>query len=248
MVTPEHFAQTVVEDYNLTYNYHSIIAKQIHDQLNDFKAHSNHYDGEGGEFLSTENTLQAGSLDEENDAWWEAWRKRLRTESRVGRSGKSQNRRRRRAIKLEDDESSLPQDEKPMSVEDFPLKEDLFSEDMRILIKVCHVVPGPEIRFHRLVKLDIIVGSVKLDDQFEWDLDNVSASPEYFAEVYTSELGLGGEFKQVDSCSWFELVLIRHFYLERPLLTRSGSKCRHTKNLSSSLAMPLMVNLSRMKI
>lgn len=45
------------------------------------------------------------------------------------------------------------------------------------------------------LQLDIIVGSVKLEDQFEWDLDNMDASPERFAEVYTKELGLGGEFK-----------------------------------------------------
>jgi len=38
---------------------------------------------------------------------------------------------------------------------------------------------------------------MKLDDQFEWDLENVDASPEQFAEVYAMELGLGGEFKYV---------------------------------------------------
>ena len=36
---------------------------------------------------------------------------------------------------------------------------------------------------------------MKLDDQFEWDLDNADASPEQFAEVYAKELGLGGEFR-----------------------------------------------------
>jgi SWI/SNF-related matrix-associated actin-dependent regulator of chromatin subfamily B protein 1 len=43
--------------------------------------------------------------------------------------------------------------------------------------------------------LDIIVASIKLDDQFEWELDNPLASPEDFAEVYAQELGLSGEFK-----------------------------------------------------
>ena len=38
---------------------------------------------------------------------------------------------------------------------------------------------------------------MKLDDQFEWDVDNDGASPERFAEVYASELGLAGEFKYV---------------------------------------------------
>ncbi len=41
------------------------------------------------------------------------------------------------------------------------------------------------------------MGSIKLDDQFEWDLDNADASPEEFAEVYARELGLVGEFKYV---------------------------------------------------
>jgi SWI/SNF-related matrix-associated actin-dependent regulator of chromatin subfamily B member 1 len=35
---------------------------------------------------------------------------------------------------------------------------------------------------------------MKLDDQFEWDLDNEITTPEQFAEVYSKELGLGGEF------------------------------------------------------
>ena len=38
---------------------------------------------------------------------------------------------------------------------------------------------------------------MKLDDQFEWDIDNENASPEAFAEVYAQELGLAGEFKYV---------------------------------------------------
>ncbi|EJD52083.1 SNF5-domain-containing protein, partial [Auricularia subglabra TFB-10046 SS5] len=36
---------------------------------------------------------------------------------------------------------------------------------------------------------------MNLKDQFEWDIVNSSNSPEHFAEVYCSDLGLGGEFK-----------------------------------------------------
>ena len=36
---------------------------------------------------------------------------------------------------------------------------------------------------------------MKLDDQFEWDIENPGASPEEFADVYATDLGLGGEFK-----------------------------------------------------
>ncbi|KIJ33516.1 hypothetical protein M422DRAFT_35431 [Sphaerobolus stellatus SS14] len=45
-----------------------------------------------------------------------------------------------------------------------------------------------------LIKLDILVGSMKLDDQFEWDASCPSNSPEQFAELYAAELGLPGEF------------------------------------------------------
>lgn len=36
---------------------------------------------------------------------------------------------------------------------------------------------------------------MKLDDQFEWDIENADPSPEQFAEVYCSDLGLAGEFR-----------------------------------------------------
>ncbi len=45
------------------------------------------------------------------------------------------------------------------------------------------------------IQLDIIAGSYKLEDQFEWDLENVDPTPEQFAEIYATDLGLGGEFK-----------------------------------------------------
>jgi SWI/SNF-related matrix-associated actin-dependent regulator of chromatin subfamily B protein 1 len=42
---------------------------------------------------------------------------------------------------------------------------------------------------------------MKLDDQFEWDIENPGASPEQFAEVYARELGLGGEFRWVNNAA-----------------------------------------------
>lgn len=38
---------------------------------------------------------------------------------------------------------------------------------------------------------------MKLDDQFEWDMESSEVTPEEFAEVYTKDLGLNGEFKCV---------------------------------------------------
>ena len=40
-----------------------------------------------------------------------------------------------------------------------------------------------------------MVGSMKLEDQFEWDLSNPNNSPELFAEGYCVDLGLSGEVK-----------------------------------------------------
>ncbi|KAF8903075.1 hypothetical protein CPB84DRAFT_1835950 [Gymnopilus junonius] len=163
VVTPEAFAQSLMEDYALAPSYHSVIVKSIQDQLSDFRTHSlstaegegaangllpsSSHDGDQSESAG----LIKGTLDDESARWWELWRKRVRAEGGVVQA---------------------------LSVDEFKLDEKAMHEDMRILIR-----------------LDIIVGSVKLDDQFEWDLDNPTASPEDFAEVYTQELGLGGEFK-----------------------------------------------------
>ena len=45
------------------------------------------------------------------------------------------------------------------------------------------------------LQLDIIVASYKMEDQFEWDLENADPTPEQFAEIYCRDLGLSGEFK-----------------------------------------------------
>ncbi|KAF8653658.1 hypothetical protein AX16_003809 [Volvariella volvacea WC 439] len=224
VVTPEIFAQTIVEDYNLAPNYHAVITKSIQDQLSDFKAHHVSYDNDttttamtttgvghtGGDNdgddessnkqdgeITSASPLHRGQLDESNAAWWESWRKKLRTEKgyvRIGKRQISKGRKKRRtpgaatggaksdseskkggANAALDSESEV---DRGMSLEEFVIDESLMHEEMRILIK-----------------LDVIVGSMKLDDQFEWDIDNSHASPEGFAEVYCQELGLGGEFQ-----------------------------------------------------
>ncbi|KAJ7106061.1 hypothetical protein C8R43DRAFT_906388 [Mycena crocata] len=169
VVSPEHFAQTVVEDYNLAPTYHGVIVKAIQDQLADYRAHSINYDGDSWDVaIPRDDTLLTGTLEGESAEWWCQWRKRLRTEYRAEK-GKHK---RRKVVKDE------PENECPVAVEQIPVNDKTLHEDMRILIR-----------------LDIIVGSMKLDDQFEWDLDNAEASPEDFAETYTQELGLNGEFK-----------------------------------------------------
>ncbi|KAJ7337371.1 hypothetical protein DFH08DRAFT_705548 [Mycena albidolilacea] len=176
VISPEHFAQTVVEDYNLAHTYHAVITKTIQDQLSDYRAHSANYDGDSWDLAITENTLCAGKLEGESAAWWSAWRKRLRTEYGFVRAGRGKGHKRRKVI--QEDEDMAMADERPMSVDEFTFDHKALHDDMRILIR-----------------LDIIVGPIKLDDQFEWDLDNADASPEGFADIYAKELGLGGEFK-----------------------------------------------------
>ncbi|KAF8208209.1 hypothetical protein K438DRAFT_1961718 [Mycena galopus ATCC 62051] len=177
VISPEHFAQTVVEDYNLAHQYHAIITKTIQDQLSDYRAHSASYDGDSWDLAVAEDkdALRAGALEGETAAWWSAWRKRLRTEYGFVRTARGKGHKRRKVVKDDDMDAA---DERPMSVEEFKFDHKALQDDMRILIR-----------------LDIIVGPIKLDDQFEWDLDNASASPEGFAEIYAKELGLGGEFK-----------------------------------------------------
>ncbi|KAJ7794315.1 hypothetical protein B0H14DRAFT_2923586 [Mycena olivaceomarginata] len=159
VVSPEHFAQTVVEDYNLA-------------PFSAITAHSPNYDGDSWNIVRTNNTLRQGTLEGESAQWWGNWRKRLRTEYGFVRAERNKRRKLGKVVK------DKPEDEQPMSVEEFTVNNKTLHEDMRILIR-----------------LDIIVGSIKLDDQFEWDLDSDDASPEDFAEIYAQELGLGGEFK-----------------------------------------------------
>lgn len=163
VVTPENFAQTVVEDYNLSANYHAVIVKSINDQLNDFKAHSGLYDGDGAELSSPilgivgvglkpgEDTLKQGTLDEENEKWWREWRTQLRVVERGG-GRKAKGRKRRKIVRevdgaegdvedgmdveTEDDPSIVWEKEKPLPLEAIDVNEQMMHEDMRILIRV----------------------------------------------------------------------------------------------------------------
>ncbi|KAI0926467.1 hypothetical protein AcV7_005399 [Taiwanofungus camphoratus] len=199
VITPEIFAQTIVDDYSLAPSYHSVITKAIQDQLSDFKAHSTTF-GEDGEVnaLVDSDVILKGTLEEGDVAWWEAWRTKVRSNTFHRESGKAadnRSRKRRKIVKEEVDDrsdlSAIPESDRPMSVDDFEEHDSMAHEEMRILIK-----------------LDIIVGSVKLEDQFEWDLENTDPSPERFAEVYAKELGLGGEFKTAIAHSIREQVQI----------------------------------------
>ncbi|KAF7726437.1 SWI/SNF chromatin-remodeling complex subunit [Apophysomyces ossiformis] len=66
-----------------------------------------------------------------------------------------------------------------------------------------------------LIRLDITVGNRALLDQFEWDINCRRNSPESFAEVMATELGLGGEFKTAIAHSIREQI---HVFIKSLLL------------------------------
>ncbi|EEB88083.1 hypothetical protein MPER_14290, partial [Moniliophthora perniciosa FA553] len=65
VVTPEAFAQSLVEDYNLAPNYHGQIVRIIQDQLGDFRSHSAKFHDD--EFIG-EAMIESGNLKETKDA------------------------------------------------------------------------------------------------------------------------------------------------------------------------------------
>lgn len=84
VITPEIFAQSLVDDYNLSSNYHNVIAKSIQEQLADFHGQS---------FSPTENGIPNGiheerrvtlngALNESEARWWAKWRRKVKKEAR----------------------------------------------------------------------------------------------------------------------------------------------------------------------
>jgi SWI/SNF-related matrix-associated actin-dependent regulator of chromatin subfamily B protein 1 len=126
VVTPENFAQSLIDDYHLPLNYHSVITKSIQDQLSDFKAHLSNPD-------DPDDTVCNGELDDDDATWWESWRKRLRTEDgfvKLRKRAEGRSRKRRKvSVKEEVKEVSL-------GVDEIEVDEQKAQEDMRILIRV----------------------------------------------------------------------------------------------------------------
>jgi SWI/SNF-related matrix-associated actin-dependent regulator of chromatin subfamily B member 1 len=84
-----------------------------------------------------------GTFDEEDAAWWESWRKRLRTERGYVRSTRrveGKSRKRKRVVKDEETVTKLPSVGVdvgvPLDVDDIEVDESTMQEDMRILIRV----------------------------------------------------------------------------------------------------------------
>ena len=131
VVTPEVFAQSVVDDYQLAPSYHAVITKSIQDQLSDFKAHTAAALGdEEANGAQREVAVGAGALEGEEAKWWEGWRKRVRVDERKGGGRK----RRKVLVDVENDREMVP-----VGVDEIEVDEDASPEEMRILIKVGRV-------------------------------------------------------------------------------------------------------------
>lgn len=203
LVTPEQFAQSIVDDFKLASHYGTIIARSIHEQLQEHEPQTQDDDKSSGH----------GYFDEREEMWWHAWRKRIRTEGgfvRVGTADddgdaddeapahrKSLLRKRKKklagGVVVPDVMGEIPMEIDQLRPKETPI----YTDEWRILIKVCGLffflyLPVPTRVF--FFQLDILVGTMKLDDQFEWDIACSTNSPEQFASVYAGELGLPGEF------------------------------------------------------
>ena len=147
IVTPEAFAQSVVDDYGLPSSYHSVITKAIQEQLSDFKAHSAMVaELETGivdvDAIETEGPLLKGALEGDELQWWENWRKRLRNKDGYVKTRSilkslpeppTRSKKRRKAVY---EPPKVVDKDGPMDVEMFEFDEDKMHEEMRILIRV----------------------------------------------------------------------------------------------------------------
>lgn len=260
VITPEIFAQSIVDDYGLAPAYLAILTKAIQDQLSDYKAHSAILLDEGEINGVPEDDIIKGTLEGEDSDWWASWKMTVRspTFAKLVQDDKetAHSRKRRKVVKDEVAEAQvLPSPalkDQPMSLEEFEEDESLTLEEMRILIKVGYsrvfLTRWCSCLHDCSLKLDIIVGTFHLEDQIEWDIDSQDPAPEQFAEVYAKDLGLGGEFKCVFYFTVVTSISFAHHCIGPPSRTLFENKYRPIKNLSSWLVTHRMGPQSRTTI
>jgi len=128
VITPEVFAQSLVDDYALAPSYFQIIVKSIQDQLSDFQAHTTD--------PLTENepeSILGGRFDENEMVWWDKWRKELPSIPKRPKEALTTGRKRRKVdvnVKVERDPNA------PATVAEIEVDEKEQQEEMRILIRV----------------------------------------------------------------------------------------------------------------
>ena len=221
LVTPELFAQTTCDDLDLPSAFVTQFTAQVKQQLSEYSMHKLEFPSPMD--VDNDDSKKAvairGKLGPEDEMWWSRWRKRLRVDEEGGFVGVDVDEEKASGVVdeqkiVELTPSVAPKVERVKTVsapvedqdESKPIEvdsddEDEINHELRILIKV--VLRSWALMISILTsscfpfQLDITVGSVNLADQFEWDVNNVDNSPEMFAEVYASDLGLTGDFKCV---------------------------------------------------
>lgn len=199
VVTPEMFVQLTCDDLELPSSFKAPFLQQVKSQIAEYNNHKSEHSNisAGGVPITIAGVTHSsaprkGALDEDDESWWTRWRKRIRIDeggSFVGIKDKDaadaaampppSTTPKRKAL------SSTPVSEKQLRVKDKDSKTvQVVAEDDE--------EHNHEMRVH--IKLDITVSSVQLVDQFEWDVSDLDASPEKFAEIYAADLGLSGEF------------------------------------------------------
>ncbi|KAG9028270.1 SWI/SNF chromatin-remodeling complex subunit [Tulasnella sp. JGI-2019a] len=182
VVTPEKFAATTCEDFGLPSQVASMITKQIQEQLTDYKTSDMQRPAELDmiDGISDDHALR-GELEETDATFWEKWRQRLHS-----------------GVEIHD---------QALAVNNAVVKDEEFDQPMDVsMLQQVKIKKDLELRV--MIKLDIIIGSRQLQDQFEWDVSEDAHYAELFATTYAKDLGLAKEFETAIAHDIREQVLI----------------------------------------
>ncbi|KAG1747511.1 hypothetical protein EDD22DRAFT_1004279 [Suillus occidentalis] len=163
-------AQTLIKDYALSHpgSYHgvTVITRAIQEHLSNFKAHIANVDGNWKPPFSVREITT------------------MRTTRTCGRQTPEDltddhNHNQLAPVKVKEIDAFDTDKEMPHTADEIEIDEKTVHEDLRILIK-----------------LDIILRSMKLDDQFEWDLEIADASPSNLRTCMQERWDLVGNSKR----------------------------------------------------
>lgn len=180
VLTPEIFAAHLCEDLRLPLNpFYRDVVEQIKRGIEEGNSAS--YDAHLGEGIEEARIA--------NRNWFQDRAKRRKLPHEIAGAGDF--------VEMFHSPSSMPRDDSTTRVAHV---EEGKNEDLRVLIRV-----SPPLSLDATstdstrAQLDITLDTVQLVDKFEWDISNAINSPEEFAEIFSSDLGLSGEFKLVQS-------------------------------------------------
>jgi len=196
------FAQLTCDDLELPSSFKSPFVQQVKTQIVEYNSHKSEHPhistgGVPGTIagVTRSSAPRKGALDDGDEFWWARWRKRIRIDedgSFVGVKDKDA------ADAVAMPPPSTTQMRKALSSTPVPEKQFPSKDTDPKAVQI--VVEDDEEHNHEmrvLIKLDVTVSSVQITDQFEWDVSDLDASPEKFAEIYAADLGLSGEFTSV---------------------------------------------------